>query len=261
MHNSNNEQFLNDVVLPYFNGYLKSNIDFVLYSPDSTILAMSPSFPSITNLKNEELIGCSLRTLTPEFVMRGCNIEFIEANELIHEFEKVAKINDIVCIEKITVSFIDVIPYKNSLNAFLVTQIPIFDPEGEVVAIQSLATTFYLFGLDSYLTSIQSSISLLPIKTQKSSIKLSKRQHEVLFLLLSGMTQTNISQFLGIKRGTTSSAVNRLCEKFNISGANTGLLLKAAKRLHFHEYIPDGLRKPRIIILDPLIKDKYFTKI
>lgn len=257
------DKFLDDVVIPYFSGFqLSNNIDICLFSADSVLLSISQVMPRKFQLNAHELIGKSIKYLTPEIVKHVCNVDDSNLDEVFRELQKVSLLNDIVVKDKIAINYIDVLPYKNYFDATLVVHIPIFDHDGNVVAIQILSTTYYLFGLSDYLQSnahfFESNSSLLkPIKIQKSQTSLSTRQHEVLFLLLSGMTQTDIATFLELKRGTISTVVHNLCNKFNIDGANTQLLLKAARKQRFHHDIPDSLRKPRFIILDPEIRAKY----
>lgn len=256
-------KFLDDVVIPYFNGFKSSeNIDICLFSADNILLATSQVMPRKFQFDFRDLIGKSLKSLDSEIIKKICNVDDDNLEDVLNELEKVALLNDIVVKDKITLKYIDLLPYKNYFDAMLVIHIPIFDPRGEVVAIQILSTTYYLFGLSDYLqTNAQffksSSALLKPIKVQKTQTTLSIRQHEVLFLLLSGMTQTDIATFLELKRGTISTVVHNLCNKFNIEGANTQLLLKAARKHGFHHNIPDSLRKPRFIILDPEVRAKY----
>lgn len=256
-------KFLDDVVMPYFSGFqLSNNIDICLFSADSVLLSISQVMPRKFQFDSRELIGKSLKSLTPEIIKHICNVDDDNLDDVFGELQKVSCLNDIVVKDKITINYIDLLPYKNYFDATLVVHIPIFNQVGEVVAIQILSTTYYLFGLSDYLHTNahffeNNSALLKPIKIQKSQTTLSPRQHEVLFLLLSGMTQTDIAVFLELKRGTISTVVHNLCNKFNIDGANTQLLLKAARKQRFHHNIPDSLRKPRFIILDPEVRAKY----
>ncbi len=82
----------------------------------------------------------------------------------------------------------------------------------------------------------------------------------LLFLLLCGMNQNDIAAFLDLNRGSVSRIIGRLCTKFDIVGINVELLLKKAIKIRLHELIPKSLNKPRIIILDPHIKARYFSQ-
>lgn len=257
------QSFVQDILLPYFHGFSQSDVDVTLYSPDSRILAISQNTPRTLQIDWQEFIGVSLKEISPEIILRICDTQPSEVDLVIRQFAEIVRLNDIIVAEKVAINYIDIIPYKNFFESFLVVKFPVFDTQGNVVAIQSLATKFYFFGMADYLSSIEKKEKFTrPQNVYKKTVKidLTNRQHEILFLLLCGMTQTDIATFLELKRGTISTVVNHLCQKFNIEGANTSLLLKAARKRGVSESIPPTLKQPRIIILNPQLRAKYFFK-
>ena len=176
---------------------------------------------------------------------------------------KQSKLQQIVVTEKIPVNFVSLVPRNSEFKARLINYIPIFHHETlEVVGLQSFASEFNLFGINEYLDILQNKpsphLSVLTEDT-KLPIRFAPRQHEILFLLAIGLSQTHAAQILNISRGAVASVINAvLCPRFNIAGSNTAMLVNKAIEMDYHRYIPSGLCKPFIIILDQRIMDTYF---
>ena len=172
------------------------------------------------------------------------------------------KLQQIVARERIICHFISLIPRNGDYQSRLITYIPLFADNGEVMGIQSIAVAYNLFGVQDYLNLLQNKpLEDFMIQSNQMSlpIQLTRRQHEVLFLIANGLSQTEAANILGIQRGTLSSIVaNFLCPKFDIAGANTKLLIEKAIEMGYHRQTPQSLCSPYILILDKDLRDRAF---
>lgn len=262
-------QYLTDVVLPGFSGLNYTGVDSIIFDTEGVIIAASATSARNFNMENQEqLIGLSYGEASPELVQKVCDITpRTDINLIVELCHKVYKLQQIAIQEKITVTYIDVIPYKNSYEAFMVNNVPVCHPNGEVVALQMLSSPFFAFGLYDYLQ-----LALMESPAWQESGKLctdplverfsflTQREHEILYLLAIGISQEGIAQLLSISRGTVSRFLtDKLCPKFGIYGANTKLLLEKVEKLDIKRHIPQSLFQPRIVILDQEIIKKYFA--
>lgn len=258
------DNYIQDVVLPYFNSFLQQDVDMGLFTPDGVVLACTTRGAQGFGLSIDDVIGLSYKTLNLQIINKICRATDTNQSKLFAKlFSVLGKLNDIVVKEQKVINYIDVIPYKYCYNASLITHIPIFNPEnGNVVATQTIGSDFHLFGMVEYINNLHQQPNLIPLSTnpaQSANLNLPDRQHEVLFLLLIGLSQSEVATVLDISRGTVSSTItNHLCKKFEVDTLNTTKLLAKARKLNFHKYIPLSLYKPRIIIMDNEIKKKYF---
>lgn len=249
--------YVKSVVLPYFRQFVESNLNVALFDLDGKVLEISKLSAQTAELEYEEVIGKSYANLTPEIIKRSCHVDDVEhLNEITLLFRKIHQIQQLVISEKIAINYVDFIRYKNSFSAELVTHSPIFDYEGNVVATQALATKHYMFGILDYLNTLTGKNASFHLYKIQPKIDLSDRQHEILFLMVAGMRRNDICSFLGIRPGTLSKTVARLCQKFGIVGIFINELLDKVRSLGIHQYIPRTLNKPRLIILDPRIRQK-----
>ncbi|MBX9597160.1 MAG: hypothetical protein K2X04_01135 [Burkholderiales bacterium] len=175
--------------------------------------------------------------------------------------KKMIKLQQIVIHHKIPVNFISLIPRDNIFSSRLVSYVPVFHDSGELVALQTYSSNCNLFGINEYLTILQEkNLEPVTIKEYDLPIKLTTRQHEVLFLLVRGLSQRQAADVLEISRGNLAKiTVESICPKFNIFDADTSELIDRAIKLAYHRYIPQSLCRPCIIILDNDIIDSYFT--
>lgn len=165
--------------------------------------------------------------------------------EMILDFQKNVFLN------KIAISFFDLLPYNNQFNTFLVTYVPIVNKVGEVVAIQSHAIESKFFGFQEHFYTLYDGSAIKNNFPDK--IKLTKREEEVMFLLANGLNQEQIAHTLQTSRSTIATIIaTKLCVKFNIPGSNTGYLTKLAMERGYFQYIPSSLFKPFVV---PMIKD------
>lgn len=83
-------KFLDDVVMPYFNGFqLSNNIEICLFSADSVLLSISQVMPQKFQFDSRELIGKLLKYLTPEIMRYICNLDDNNLEEVFNELQKV----------------------------------------------------------------------------------------------------------------------------------------------------------------------------
>jgi ATP/maltotriose-dependent transcriptional regulator MalT len=83
------------------------------------------------------------------------------------------------------------------------------------------------------------SLSSLTTKNRLSSLnlKLTLREHEVLFLLLYNFSQEEIANILNVTRSTIQKVISiRLCEKFNLATSNSKELIAKAQELKLNNY-------------------------
>jgi len=245
----NTENYIEKVIFPYFNGFLNQDLNMCLYDANGTVLAITGRSALRLGVTPDKIIGMSYDKVSPEIIEQMCTIhDPDDVEKILAACKKITKINEVVVVEKRIINYVDVIPYKNIYEASLVTQFPVFDTNNNVIAIQSLSTPFHLYGIGDYISKLNNCKQLAISKAPEISIDLSIRQHEILFLLLVGMSQTEIALILGIKRGTVSTIIgSQLCPKFGIHGSNTKLLLHKAKELNIEDYVPPSLDTPRVI--------------
>lgn len=257
------KKYLDEIVIPYFSGFIHQNIDTGLFTPDGVIIASSIKGANNYGVDHEELVGMSYYTMDLDFIAKIC--ESSEIEDLIgiaSLFKKIGELNKIIAKEKKAVNYIDVIPYKSHYSATIVTHIPIINPiTNNVIATQAIGNNFYLYGIVDYINSIHKEQNLVPLKPFVANINLSPRQHEVLFLLTVGLSQLEIAKVLGITRGTVSSIItHQLSNKLGLLSTDTLKLVEMACNMGLDKYIPPSLYKPRIIILDDEIEQKYFAQ-
>lgn len=175
--------------------------------------------------------------------------------------KKMIKLQQIVINQRIPVNFISLIPRGNIFSSRLVSYIPVFHDSGELVALQTYSSHCNLFGIAEYLTILEGkNLEPVTIKAYDLPIKLTQRQHEILFLLVRGLSQRQAADVLNISRGNLAKiTVESICPKFEIFDGDTSELIDRAIKLNYHKYIPQSLCRPCIIVLDNDIVDNYFT--
>lgn len=259
------EMFINSVVIPSITGSLTAPIDLTLYDTEGKVILLSEL--AIHNLglsKKEEVIGLSYKDADSKLVRSLCNTTEEDVEDLLLMAQKIHKLQQISITKKIALSHVDIIPYNNTFEAMLINNLPICAPDGEVVALQAIATKYKLFGLYDYLKQMHNSIEKpYEYKITKGTqlpIKLSKREHEILFILMAGISQYEAAQFLNITRGTVSKILtDKICPKFGVHGSNTKLLVEKAKKLQLDKFMPASFFRPNVIIMDTSIIEEYFN--
>jgi hypothetical protein len=168
--------------------------------------------------------------------------------EAIHIYaQKIVNLQRQVFQQQSLVSYIDLLPYNGLYKSFQTTYVPIFHPQGKVIALQSYAIECKFFNYQEYFHdfALTSSTAKLNLNTE-----FSERELAILFLLCNGANQEQIGEILNISRSSVAAIIsNPLCGKFNIAGSNTKILTKAAIQAGIHHFMPASLWKPCIITL------------
>lgn len=251
-------QYINDYIIPSFKYLVNQDSLSTLFDIDGKCIICTRRNMLETGASTiEEMVGLSYAEVTNEMLRKltgedsNQNIEEIKAS-----CNKIYQLLRIAVKYKRIVKFIDLIPYNQRYCSFLETYTPILHPSGEVVAIQSMSIEFKVFDLPSMLNRGEEKAKSFSIPNDIPPINLPPRQHEILYLLLQGIPQEYAAQILNIKRGTLSRIVSEaLCPKFGIYGSNSKLLIKKARELGFHNYMPKSLWKPAIIVFDEELAD------
>jgi DNA-binding CsgD family transcriptional regulator len=133
---------------------------------------------------------------------------------------------------------------------------PIIDTtNGEVLGSYALSMLVNpLQILDSLRQSAQTSSEHHDPQSLVPNLKLTIREHEVLFLLLYNFSQEEIAKILQVTRSTIQKVIStRLCEKFNLPTSNSKELIAKAHALKLYNYFPPSLLGKHLIELS---KDK-----
>ena len=223
-----------------------------------SVLATTTAGANSVGVGAAELIGVSASQISDEqinWLMPG-----IKAN-----YTLLVKLIQIVFKEEIALSYIDFMPYAGNKIPYLNTMIPIFGEQMNVVGIQSTTTEYSLYGHNEYFQELANLVAqadkpkIQDNAQQTQYLKLAPRQHEIVYLLANGFSQSETAQILDIGRGTVAKIVSeQICPKFNIAGSCSKILIEKAILAGFHTNMPQGLFKPFIIILNHEIVEKYF---
>lgn len=235
-------QYLEQNVIPVFEAAVNAPMYLSVFNSDyELVFCSNQSANSIGFESWHKALGASYKDYTNAELGKQYfkNLYNNDTRAAIHQYVKnIFKIQQFVFKYGKMASFIDLLPYNNVFNAYLISYTPIFHPNGKVIAILSTALEYDFFNLAKHFTSTnkQPDLKHLPIKN------LTVRQEEILFLLASGATQEQIAQILNIKRSTVAGIIrNQLCLRLNIAGSNTKLLAQLAIEHGCLKRIPQSL--------------------
>lgn len=259
------DQYLQNVVKPYFQTAInKSLYSAIVDFRYQTILCTDQSARSIGLLVGEDATGTGYKyyariDLAQWYFGKWYNDK--SANAIHHYACKIFRIQQYVFKTGTPASFVDSLPYDHGIRSYLMTFIPIFNDTGNVVAIHSVALNYRLAGYHEY---IQNILEQKKARVDIPQIKLSKREEEVLFLLICGITQEQIADILEVKRETVASIIrNQLRVKFLLPTASTKLVVETALSHGFPFSVPESLWRPSVIILEEKLaawlKQHYFV--
>lgn len=246
-------QYLHEIVIPDFMPLVSQKIYSVIYDYECKIaICTNYSAQSIAMESWKDTVGISFKD-QHRFDLgakifgskyTGVFVEFIH-----HYIDKIYQLQLSIFRNKNVVNFIDLLPYNDQFIAYLITYVPIFHPKGEVIGIQSFATSIPFFSHYDYLQNILGYSSEKTIS--KTDVKLTNREHEILFLLANLIPTEQMTQILGIRRSTISNIIaKQISKKFGLTGSNSKLLTQLAIEQGYHKLVPESLSKPYIIILD-----------
>ncbi|MBX9865370.1 MAG: LuxR C-terminal-related transcriptional regulator [Burkholderiales bacterium] len=257
------QSYLDTIILPGVNHLIDKDIYLTIINRNLQIeFATDISAQSVGKQKGSEIKGVSfLEYQNVEFLEDFFKDSFNEKNKdmILSYGEKLIYLQKFVFEKCKVVKFIDMLPYNNEFVSYITSYVPMLHPSGEVVAIQSSSVRSYVLRFDGHIEKVNR-----PGTENELRLKFSPRELEVLFLLSNGATQEQIAQILGIARGTVSSLITyQISPKFNISGANTKILIREAITAGMHRFMPPSLWRPCLIILnaelldDPLMNDLF----
>lgn len=233
-------EFLNQVILPCFRGAISKALFFAILDLEGEILLSSSICTKNLTYGTGQISESS-----------NTNTEDISVKENPVIAKQIRDIQKMVIKEERLISFIKFSGVKDLSRAYHITYFPLFKPDGKIFAILSLGKQHHFLAPKQYLDHLCST-KLKPGSSPDYELfkKLTTRQKEILYLLICGMTQTEIAQVLNIERGTVATFILRISEKLNIAGSATKILVKKAVELNLHKIIPPTLLSPRIIIID-----------
>ena len=254
MHHLTSEDkqtYLQEVVIPNFKPFINQPVFSAIYNDKCEIvICTNYSAKAIGFDKWQDLVGVSYRD-APVLAERvfGSKYTTEHREEIFRYINTILDIQQSVFIKKRIVSFFDLLPYNGTFRSTLVTYTPIFHLSGEVVALQTFSHISKFFGFQEHFFQLTSS----PLnKKYPSRTDLTRREHEIMFLLANGLGQDQIAKTLELSRSTIASVIaSQLGPKFNIAGANTNLLTKIAIDLGYFQHIPESLYRPFVVSLVP----------
>lgn len=246
------QRYLEEVIVPNFYPLIEQKIHSVIFDFNLALLICTTRSANSIGLSTwQEAIGLSFNNHQNEDLpnnifttqYKGTSIEYINQYT-----KKIYEIQRKVLKKKVISCFIDLLPYKGKFQAYLVTYVPIFHPNGEVIAIQSHARLSRFFSHHEYLHHLMKN----ELGQREHNLeKLTTRESKIMFLLANGFSQDLIAQTLEVSRSTIANIIgNQLCAKFGISGSNTRLLAQKALQYELHHTVPISLYRPYVIILD-----------
>ena len=256
------DSLIESIILPYFNTFKNTEINSALFALDGTVIGVTVKAAQFINLDVEDALGLSYKSLSREFLIENGIVVYENndaLNQIIEGFRQLAILHEAVITEKRLINYIDFMPYKKSSVVELVSHFPIFNPAGEVIATQTLSAPNYVFGYNEYVHALEGEVDLNQLNSFKPKLDISEREHEVIFLLQCRSSQAEVADILGISNKTVHTIISRLCAKFKIFHDITGLLHAVAER-GLNKYIPQRFSLRQIIVLDPEIRAKYFSK-
>lgn len=247
------QDYLTQVVIPNFKCLINEQIYSSIFNDKyELVICTARSANSIGYSRWEEAVGISYASNNLELAKRifGENYD----HSTIEKY-----LNDILCAQKrvftdhIVTSYFDLLPYSGTFKSFLVTYIPVFHPSGEVVAIQSFAIESKFFGFQEHFYRL----AMTPLeKDYKHKKSLTKREHEILFLLSNGLNHKQIANTLELSRSTVSNIIaTQLSPKFDIAGSSTTLLCQIAIEHGYWHDIPRSLYRPFVVNLEQSTSD------
>ena len=246
--------YIEHFILPAFQGMVTQDLLCTIYdSQGQVLLGTNKSAKSIGLESWHDLRGYSYKTPHLEKASQFAKSKGIALEQVLADCHAIYELQQQVVKNKKPLKYLDLMPYNGELLAYIVFLVPLFHPNGQVLAYQSIAQEYMFYGIQDFLVTIQGQAEA---KTHVAlaaqlPIKLAPRQHEILFLISQGIAQNIAAKILCIKRGSISKIISeQLCPKFAINPPCTQILIKKAVALGYNKSIPNGLRRRHLIVLD-----------
>jgi hypothetical protein len=244
------DTYLQENIIPGFLPLVNQDINAILWSYKNTILcatnnyAKSLGFSSWQKMQDLSFSNPD-KNIIP--ILKSCPPD--KALYAIEVFKKIAQLRQAVLARGLPINIILIHPFNCTFKThLLINFIPVFHPKGNVIAVQMFMHSFTLFGIYDYLSgNNEFNMPTIISNPNQLPIPLSARQHEILFLLIIGLSQYDIAEILNIGRSTVSKTIlDTLCPRFNVHG-NTQNLIANALKSGMNKYIPVSLCRPLIV--------------
>jgi len=262
----NTDEFLQQVIIPGFKPLVNQNIYSTIYDTVGKVIITTNKVAKNFGFEDwHEMIGLNYRELLPWMIPIAkrplSDPQLVEQGIAI--LKKIGQMQQVTIKLKKSTNLIIISPFQKVFSPFVFLQYaPLFDPHGEIIAIQGTSTNYQMFGFGDYFKLIsfkKGSIKEKLFHDQEiKKLNLTERQHEILFLVSHEVSQRTIEQILGIKRGNIAKTISTaLCPKFGIIGSNSKQLIAKARAINIHKFVPLSLCKPMVILMDEEVKIKY----
>lgn len=195
-------------------------------------------------LANKKLLNCKAQLRTNNHIIK--------------------RIHSIVINENISTSLVIFAVCNKEIQSLLINFVPVCDPSNKVIFIQIFFSKYNYWGAANMFNGYNGRGGAIEImnKSNRPNIRLSARQEEIVFLISLGIGLRQTAQTLNITYGSLTSTIRgSLCNKFNVPTSNTDLLIQKLADLGYNKLVPQSLCIPKTIILDSMIRNKYFTKV
>jgi DNA-binding CsgD family transcriptional regulator len=238
---------IKDVVIPFLQILARSEQVVVLCDNNGKILYASDEWKIyICGDKNRDVVGRTLHEISPAPKTQT------EAVISVHKIV-VEKRSPISCIV-ISDSFYHVQKSSNFDHHVIVeTDIfPVVDEQNNVIATYAISKEFYDFNL-FYVAyfKLGHSLTLDIVDEEILFTKLSRRELEILYLLINGLSQSEIAGCLNISRGAVAKIISsRISEKLGVNKVSQALIIQKAISLKLHQKVPISLLEYGIIVVD-----------
>lgn len=258
------QDYLNDIIIKNFHPLINQKIYSVIKDAKGKVLCATNLLAESIGLNSwQDLVGLSYQDVSQKKIERAMEIDDLQIIRSIQDyFRLIFELEMIVMDSKIIVSYVEMIPYRNTYQLYLCTVVPLLDPDEKVVAIQLYYSHYdRIFGISDYfeLSDTDNSKFVTLNETEISDILriFTPRELEIIYLLLMRFSQYQISDILQIKRGTIAKVISdQICPKLNIVGSNTRLVIEKINKMGGLKSPPKSLLRPLVLVLDEEINRK-----
>jgi len=247
------EKYIQDTILPVFQPMSQYDTYTTLFSTKGNILFISQKSAASLSIEPARCIGMNYQVPSEEYIQSLREKHQLNIDNIREACKTVYDLQMQVIKNQKSASYIDLIPYNGQFYGYLCILTPLFHPNGQPIALLVNSTRYHLFGLHEFVS--MQNLDTIPIlhspDTENLNIKLSNRQHEILFLVSNGFSQEHVAQILKVSRGTIAKTISsQICPKFNIDN-DSAKLIHLARQIKIHHKIPKSLWNWYIITLTP----------
>ena len=239
------EDFLNSIVIPSAYGSLNKKVINAIYGLNNKLIFATNFYAKMLGFDSyTKIVGKNHYEIDGEFHLPQHAKLIPTANHLR---------NKVIELESI-IGYAEFVQYNDKFHVNTVTNYPIFYPDGSVIAVGKIARPLQMFLNPKIYLDLIEDIDCDDdddeVFLEHSLMEnLTQRQEEVLYLLMLNFSQKQIAKILKINRGSVSSHITLLCEKFKINGQSTPLLVQRAHKMGFLNHVPASLFKANIFLL------------